>query len=361
MEWKEVKILEIAHLKNGKKRPSNSGSVPVYGGNGIMDYVDSYNEDNVIIIGRVGAYCGCVYYCDSKCWISDNAISAKAKENTDNVFLYYLLSNQKLNHHRIGGAQPLMTQDLIGRISVIVPEKKDDQRRIANILSSLDRKIELNNKINAQLEEMAQTLFKHWLLECKEDITIGELSYNINDYSKCGNPKVVLVNSSDVTEGFFDHHNYTENKDLKGHFKKRFQKGDILYSQVRPRNRHWAYCDFYADDYIASTQLMIIRNREEIIPSIVLYHYIVSDDVWKEFTSRTETRSGTFPQGNYEEISTIKVPFGAEMKDISNNLEVIHSKMYNNNQENIKLASLRDTLLPKLMSGEINLEDYGGE
>lgn len=290
----------------------------------------------------------------------------RSHEDVNPHFLYQILRNKEtLNQLQTlaetrSGTFPQITYSELANVKVKLPSR-NQQDQIVDILSSLDRKIELNNKINAQLEELAQTLFKHWLLECKEDITIGELSYNINDYSKCRNPKVVLVNSSDVTEGFFDHHNYTENKDLKGHFKKRFQKGDILYSQVRPRNRHWAYCDFYADDYIASTQLMIIRNREEIIPSIVLYHYIVSDDVWKEFTSRTETRSGTFPQGNYEEISTIKVPFGAEMKDISINLEVIHSKMYNNNQENIKLASLRDTLLPKLMSGEINLEDYGGE
>ena len=165
MEWKEVTISDIANLKNGKKRPSESGVIPVFGGNGIMDYVNSFNGEDTIVIGRVGAYCGCVYLSKGKCWVSDNAIAAKAKEGNDNEYLYYLLSSLNLNHHHIGGAQPLMTQDIIGRIEVIVPKEKEDQRRIASILSSLDRKIELNNKINADLEEMAQAIFKNWFVD----------------------------------------------------------------------------------------------------------------------------------------------------------------------------------------------------
>ena len=66
MEWKEVTISDIANLKNGKKRPSESGVIPVFGGNGIMDYVNSFNGEDTIVIGRVGAYCGCVYLSKGK-------------------------------------------------------------------------------------------------------------------------------------------------------------------------------------------------------------------------------------------------------------------------------------------------------
>jgi type I restriction enzyme S subunit len=57
-EWKEYRLKDITIMKNGKKRPQNSGQFPVYGGNGIMDYSDSYNSEKTIIVGRVGAYCG---------------------------------------------------------------------------------------------------------------------------------------------------------------------------------------------------------------------------------------------------------------------------------------------------------------
>ena len=232
-----------------------------------------------------------------------------------------------------------------------------DQRRIASILSSLDRKIELNNKINADLEEMAQAIFKNWLSECSDDVTIGELSLNITNYEKTDAEEVVLINSSDVTEGYFDHHNYSPNKNLKGHFKKRFQKGDILYSQVRPRNRHWAYCNFDANDYLASTQLMVIRNNPSLITSILLYQYIISDNVWKEFTLKTETRSGTFPQGNYEDLSQIRVPYNCDVEGISNQLETLYAKMFMLEKENSRLSLLRDTLLPRLMSGELEVPE----
>lgn len=232
-----------------------------------------------------------------------------------------------------------------------------DQRRIASILSSLDRKIELNNKINADLEEMAQAIFKNWLSKCCNEVAIGELSLNVTDYEKIDAEEVVLINSSDVTEGYFDHHNYSPNKNLKGHFKKRFQKGDILYSQVRPRNRHWAYCNFDANDYLASTQLMVIRNNPSLITSILLYQYIISDNVWKEFTLKTETRSGTFPQGNYEDLSQIRVPYNSDVEGICNQLETLYAKMFMLEKESSRLSLLRDTLLPRLMSGEIEVPE----
>ena len=231
------------------------------------------------------------------------------------------------------------------------------QKQIASILKSLDDKIEVNRKINENLEQQAQALFKSWLKKCEDEVTIGDLSLNITDYTKCEQKQVVLINSSDVTEGRFEHHNLSENKNLKGHFKKRFQIGDILYSQVRPRNRHWGYCTFNADIYLASTQLMVIRNKANIISSILLYQYIIDDNVWMDFTLKTETRSGTFPQGNYEDLSSIKVPFGADTEEISKNLESIYSIIYNNETESRRLAELRDTLLPKLMSGELKVNE----
>lgn len=165
MEWEEVTIADIAILKNGKKRPTSQGTIPVYGGNGIMDYVDVYNDEYNLVVGRVGAYCGCVYLSKGKCWVSDNAISVKAKQGTDNKFLFYLLCNQNINHYHIGGAQPLMTQDIISRIEVSIPKSEEHQHQIAIILSALDSKIENNNKINGNLEAQAQALFKSWFVD----------------------------------------------------------------------------------------------------------------------------------------------------------------------------------------------------
>ena len=298
---------------------------------------------------------------EEKVALAQRIVCLRGKDNVlDNTYLKYYLQSGKgqksLSARESGTTVTGIKQAELRRVDIEYPAY-DDQRRIASILSSLDRKIELNNKINADLEEMAQAIFKNWLSECSDDVTIGELSLNITNYEKTDAEEVVLINSSDVTEGYFDHHNYSPNKNLKGHFKKRFQKGDILYSQVRPRNRHWAYCNFDANDYLASTQLMVIRNNPSLITSILLYQYIISDNVWKEFTLKTETRSGTFPQGNYEDLSQIRVPYNSDVEGISNQLETLYAKMFMLEKENSRLSTLRDTLLPRLMSGELEVSE----
>lgn len=315
-----------------------------------------------VIISMIGEYCGFCYVEDSD--FTDYAVKNvgifKVGERIKSLWLYYYLTSPEgkaqLKSIRAGSSQPYISLGALRDLIIPVPSI-EKMKEIVSILSSLDRKIELNNKINADLEEMAQAIFKNWLSKCCNEVAIGELSLNVTDYEKIDAEEVVLINSSDVTEGYFDHHNYSPNKNLKGHFKKRFQKGDILYSQVRPRNRHWAYCNFDANDYLASTQLMVIRNNPSLITSILLYQYIISDNVWKEFTLKTETRSGTFPQGNYEDLSQIRVPYNSDVEGISNQLETLYAKMFMLEKESSRLSLLRDTLLPRLMSGEIEVPE----
>lgn len=375
MEWKEYQIQDVCRLINGRAYSNDEmlehGKYKIVrvgnlsGGNSTWFYSDlELPADKYCHNGDLLFAWACTF--GPHIWKEDNTIFhyhiwkiVEDKDVVDRRFFYYYLKFATggflgaLN----GSVMVHITKSSMEKMIIRIPKKLDDQRRIASILSSLDRKIELNNKINADLEEMAQAIFKNWLSECSDDVTIGELSLNITNYEKTDAEEVVLINSSDVTEGYFDHHNYSPNKNLKGHFKKRFQRGDILYSQVRPRNRHWAYCNFDANDYLASTQLMVIRNNPSLITSILLYQYIISDNVWKEFTLKTETRSGTFPQGNYEDLSQIRVPYNSDVEGISNQLETLYAKMFMLKKENSRLSLLRDTLLPRLMSGEIEVPE----
>lgn len=375
MEWKEYQIQDVCRLINGRAYSNDEmlehGKYKIVrvgnlsGGNSTWFYSDlELPADKYCHNGDLLFAWACTF--GPHIWKEDNTIFhyhiwkiVEDKDVVDRSFFYYYLKFATggflgaLN----GSVMVHITKSSMEKMSIRIPKKLEDQRRIVSILSSLDCKIELNNKINADLEEMAQAIFKKWLSECTDEVTIGELSLNVTNYEKTNAEKVVLINSSDVTEGYFDHHNYSPNKNLKGHFKKRFQKGDILYSQVRPRNRHWAYCNFEANDYLASTQLMVIRNNPSLITSILLYQYIISDNVWKEFTLKTETRSGTFPQGNYEDLSQIRVPYNSDVEGISNQLETLYAKMFMLEKENSRLSLLRDTLLPRLMSGEIEVPE----
>ena len=189
-----------------------------------------------------------------------------------------------------------------------------------------------------------------------EIITIKELADNILDYTPNANSEVVLLNSSDVTQGVFAKLPLVSNVNLKGQFKKRFQKGDILYSEIRPRNKHYAYCYFDSDRYIASTRLIVLRGKKEkIVSNTLLYQYLISQNVFEEFTLKTETRSGTFPQGNYQDLSSIVVPYSDNQREIAGVLDSIYKRIWHNNTEIETLATLRDTLLTKLMNGEIKI------
>lgn len=116
------KLSELMSFGNGKSRPKTDGTIPVYGGNGVLSYTDQYNIENAILIGRVGAYCGSVYLEQGICWVSDNAIFAKSKVSTDEFFDYFLLKSLNLFNHHVGTGQQLLTQEILNNIEVAKPD-----------------------------------------------------------------------------------------------------------------------------------------------------------------------------------------------------------------------------------------------
>lgn len=118
------KLSELMSFGNGKSRPKTDGAIPVYGGNGVLSYTDQHNIENVILIGRVGAYCGSVYLEQGICWVSDNAIFAKSKISKDEFFDYFLLKELNLFNHHVGTGQQLLTQEILNNIEVAKPDFK---------------------------------------------------------------------------------------------------------------------------------------------------------------------------------------------------------------------------------------------
>lgn len=117
----QTKLSELMTFGNGKSRPKTDGTIPVYGGNGVLSYTDQYNIENAILIGRVGAYCGSVYLEQGICWVSDNAIFAKSKVSIDEFFDYFLLKRLNLFNRHVGTGQQLLTQEILNNIEVAKP------------------------------------------------------------------------------------------------------------------------------------------------------------------------------------------------------------------------------------------------
>lgn len=137
---------------------------------------------------------------------------------------------------------------------------------------------------------------------------IGDICESVSEPFKSSEATLVtLINTSDVADGKVTNHTKVANENLKGQLKKSFSKDDILYSEIRPCNKHFALIDFEPTGYIASTKLMVIRANKEIVIPAYLYHYLTNDKIIKRLQLLAETRSGTFPQITFSEISNLDI------------------------------------------------------
>lgn len=172
--WVLTPCDQIFKLSSGKKRPSNLSDLPndeqpfpVMGGNGVMGYADEWHLDipHALIIGRVGEYCGAVHVASGKIWVTDNALYVKEWLNVDAdvSFVSAFLAYFDLNRFKRMAGQPLVTQGMINEHRIPLPRTCEEQREIADILNTIDRKIDLHRKKLAVLDDLFKA-FLHKLI-----------------------------------------------------------------------------------------------------------------------------------------------------------------------------------------------------
>jgi len=172
-EWEIKKLGEFLHLENGK-RPNIvvNGKFPIYGANGIMGYTDAYMvDDDIVIIGRVGA-AGEVHLAKGKIWLSDNAIYGINKNRTKIYldFIYYVLKYTNLSRFASKTTHPIITQTILENFKVPVPPLAE-QQKIAEILTTLDEKLENLRREKTKLERI-----KQWFME---ELLMGRIRVRI--------------------------------------------------------------------------------------------------------------------------------------------------------------------------------------
>lgn len=181
-----------------------------------------------------------------------------------------------------------------------------------------------------------------------EKMTVGDLCDTISDTYRGDDKDVVLINTSDVLEGKVLNHQVVENKNLKGQFKKTFKENDILYSEIRPANKRYAFVDFGdTDNYIASTKLMVLRPRKDVVRPRFLFSFLASKSVLEELQQLAETRSGTFPQITFSSElapTPINVPDLETQDRIVGILDVIEGKISTNAEINKNLLQQAQAL-----------------
>ncbi|MEG1254839.1 restriction endonuclease subunit S [Clostridium sp.] len=165
--WEVKSLGEVFKLSSGNflsQKDIVQGKYPVYGGNGVNGYHNKYLfEESKLVIGRVGAKCGCVHVSEPYCWITDNALYIDKKiEGFNNMYMYYLLDYINLNNYANQNAQPVISGQKIYSISIGMPSI-DEQKQIASILSSVDENIEQYEDKKSKLEETKKGLMQQIL------------------------------------------------------------------------------------------------------------------------------------------------------------------------------------------------------
>jgi len=378
--WTDINLESTIEFRNGKSSPlrSENGLNPVFGGNGIIGFTDESNSNfETVIVGRVGAYCGNVYYHKGKCWVTDNAIIGKVREQCDGLFLYYLLKSIGLNNHRTGSSQPLVNQSILNSIKVKLPKEKQTQSRIASILSALDEKIELNRQTNATLEAIAQAIFREWFVDFNFPGATGEMVESELGMIPRGWRMGTLGEEGTFKNGI----NYSrdENGDslspivnVRDIVESKFISKQNLDSVQINKQKAFPYL-LSADDILlvrsaspGETAILLQPEQDIIYSGFTIRYRLIKKEyflylffIFQNLKNALDHISNgtTLKNINQEMLKPYKViiPNVETIIEFNNLIKPIFDSIQNTNQQSATLAATRDALLPKLMSGEVEV------
>ena len=368
---KQMLLGDVVRFGNGKAiKPGGQGLYPVYGSNGIIGGSDDFLHENGIVIGRVGAYCGSVDYCSTKFWASDNTLVAyPASEQIETRFLFYLLTDAKLSRYAGGAAQPLVTQTVLKQVKVRVPPLPI-QQRIAGILSAYDELIENSQRRIKLLEAMARALYREWFVHFRfpghenhpripsplGEIPQGWEVKKLKDVCRLTmgqSPKSEFYN--EAGDGVAFHQGVTD-------FCDRFpsdrlfctadgriaEAGDILFSVRAPVGRM----------NIANKKILLGRGL-----SAIRHNQGCQAFLWEQLKNRfTEVdmmgNGSIFASVTKDDMQGIELlcPSPPLIEVVTKHFDPVHSEIAALGQQIQTLRSTRDLLLPRLLSGQSDVE-----
>lgn len=280
-------------------------------------------------------------------------------EVCDSEFLYYLLCYRKHDIEAIASGTTFMevSGTALKNFVVRIPDIST-QKKIAQILSSLDEKIEQNAQINHNLEQQAQVLFERLLCSGNGETTLDSIalinpprSLKKGCLARCIDMAQLSTSQSFPQLGTI--------KPYSGGMK--FKNGDTIFARITPclENGKTAYIDFLKEDEVAfgSTEYIVMSSRGGM-PSPFFYCLARYKDFIEYATKRMNGSSGR-QRVSADAIAAFPIPFfsGDAMCEFGKTALPVFNVIKNNSIENLRLAALRDTLLPRLMSGEIDVSE----
>jgi len=303
---------------------------------------------------------------------STEYIVLRENENiSDKQFLYYFSISQDFREVAIlsmtgsSGRQRVQT-DVVRDHTFLLPPLPE-QKAIASVLSRLDDKIDLLHSQNKTLEAMAETLFRQWFVEEADDdwenVTVGDfVKTNLTSINKNYAYEIIkYLDTSSITEGKIESFQVLKLEDSPSRAKRIVKHNDILISTVRPNQKHYGIIRNPEDNLIVSTGFCVLRSVS--INPYYIYMLLTTDEMTEFLHSIAEGSTSTYPSLKPSDIGKIEflLPPIEKMKIFSEYAESIWDKIDKNYRQIRTLEKLRDTLLPKLMSGKVRVKDIQKE
>jgi type I restriction enzyme S subunit len=389
--WKEYRLGDLMEIKYGKdhKHLAN-GSFPLYGSGGIMRFVEKpLYDDETILIPRKGTLTN-LFYLNQPFWAVDTIFWSKInKKITLPKYLFYKLKTIDLASLNVGSAVPSLTTQVLNEVLVSIPNL-ETQTAIAEILSSLDNKIELNNQINQNLEALAQAFFKQWFVDFEfpdkkgnpykssggEMVEselgeipdgwragkLGELSKVVNgyafkssDFQELGNNGILKIRNVNGSIVDIKNTQFVSDKIAsKVQQKFKVQSGNVLIAMTG--------AEVGKIGVVPKTEKSLWLNQrvgrfEPVNPNSIVFINTLFN--FLNFTQEVRNIAMGSAQPNISSngIESIKclIPNQNIIDLFSSSLKDNYQMLLDNLYEKEQLEQLRDLILPKLISGELEV------
>ena len=381
-EWKEYKLGEVLTIKYGKDHKQLAdGDIPIYGSGGIMRYGErSLYDGPSILIPRKGSLNN-VIYADKPFWTVDTMFWSIINDSIANpLFVYYSICKKDFASLNVGSAVPSLTVPVIEDIDILLPPKAT-QDKVVSVLKSLDDKIELNRHINDNLEQQAQALFKSWFVDFepfKEGKFVdSELGMIPESWRVCSAETIFKINigktPSRKEQQWFTNIN---NGNVKWISISDLGRNEIFIEDSKEYLTKEAISKFNIivvpkDTILVSFKLTVGRvgiSNCELTTNEAVARFYLPKSYFREYTylslknynyARLGSTSSIATAVNSKIIKNMKllIPPVTIISEFSKRINPLFNaiRIYENEIRN--LSKIRNTLLPKLMSGELKIND----
>ncbi|HED3660848.1 TPA: restriction endonuclease subunit S [Enterobacter hormaechei subsp. hoffmannii] len=418
-KWTECELGVFIELKRGYDLPKsarNEGSIPIISSSGFTDYNDKpMVKGPGVVTGRYGTI-GEVFYSEEDFWPLNTTLYVVDFKGNDPLFVYYLLQTISYADYTDKAAVPGINRNHLHKAKVKVPISLEIQQKVAAQLYQLEKRVTLGKQTNQTLEQMSQTVFKSWFVDFDpvidnaldagnpipealqsraemrqkvrksadfkplpadiralfpaefeeaesgwvpmgwKDGSLPDIAFiNPTSWGTKNQPNYVnYVDLSNAKDGIISSIDKISFKEAPSRARRILKKDDLIFGLVRPANRSFAYV--HIDGLTGSTGFAVIRAKNTIYKNFI-YYFVTYDKNVEELARIAD--GGAYPAIKPDDICSLPLIIPSEeivqrFDELTSNFRYL---MNNSLVQNDFLTALRDTLLPKLISGELPLED----